>query len=47
MRVGDDSAVKAKDKVLVDTGADSGIGRPEALEALRRGARVAAANIHD
>jgi len=39
--------MKAHGKVLVVTGAGSGIGRQVALEALRRGARVAAADIHD
>jgi len=39
--------MKASGKVLVVTGAGSGIGRQVTLEALRRGARVAAADIHD
>lgn len=39
--------MKIAGKVLVVTGAGSGIGRQVALEALRRGARVAAADIHD
>lgn len=39
--------MRAAGKVLVVTGAGSGIGRQIALEALRRGARVAAADIHD
>ncbi len=38
--------MKAANKVLVVTGAGSGIGREVALEALRRGARVAACDIN-
>ncbi|MCV0403866.1 MAG: SDR family oxidoreductase [Chloroflexi bacterium] len=38
--------MKAVNKVLVVTGAGSGIGREVALEALRRGARVAACDIN-
>lgn len=38
--------MKIADKVLVVTGAGSGIGREVALEALRRGARVAACDIN-
>ena len=41
-----DRTVKAADKVLVVTGAGSGIGREVTLEALRRGARVAACDIN-
>jgi len=37
--------VKVRDKVLVVTGGGNGIGREVVLEALRRGARVAAADI--
>ena len=39
--------MKVAGKVLVVTGAGSGIGRAVALEALRRGARVAAADINE
>ncbi|HET9497057.1 MAG TPA: SDR family oxidoreductase [Candidatus Limnocylindria bacterium] len=38
--------MKIADRVLVITGAGSGIGREVALEALRRGARVAASDIN-
>ena len=38
--------MKAAGKVLVVTGAGSGIGRQVALDALRRGAKVAAVNIN-
>ena len=38
--------MKAADKVLVVTGAGSGIGRAVALEALRRRARVAAVDLN-
>lgn len=38
--------MRAADKVLVVTGAGSGIGREVVLEALRRGARVAACDIN-
>jgi NAD(P)-dependent dehydrogenase (short-subunit alcohol dehydrogenase family) len=38
--------MKLADKVIVVTGAGSGIGREVALEALRRGARVAACDIN-
>ena len=38
--------MKAASKTLVVTGAGSGIGREVALEALRRGARVAACDIN-
>ena len=38
--------MKVKGKVLVVTGAGSGIGRAVALEAIRRGARVAAVDIN-
>ena len=39
--------MKVADKVLVVTGAGSGIGREVALEALRRGAKVAASDINE
>ena len=39
--------MKVADKVLVVTGAGSGIGREVALEALRRGARVAGCDINE
>ncbi len=38
--------MKAANRILVVTGAGSGIGREVALEALRRGARVAACDIN-
>lgn len=38
--------MKAADKVIVVTGAGSGLGRELALELLRRGARVAAADVN-
>jgi NAD(P)-dependent dehydrogenase (short-subunit alcohol dehydrogenase family) len=39
--------MKAAGKILLVTGAGSGIGRQLALEALRLGAKVAAVNIND
>jgi len=39
--------MKAADKILVVTGAGSGMGRQVALEALRRGAKVAAVDVNE
>ena len=42
-----DLGVKAANKVLVVTGAGSGMGREVALEAVRRGAKVAPCDINE
>ena len=39
--------MKAEGKILVVTGAGSGMGREVTLEALRRGAKVAASDINE
>src|SRR5690349_9709170 len=47
IRYGEEGAMKISGKVLAVTGAGNGVGRAVALEALRRGARVAAIDISE